>query len=97
MNRDDLIKTERLCNIKVDDDKRETIAQQLQNILDNIKKIYEIETAERFYRPTVIKENDLREDIKEDFKNKDIILNAARALYKRFIVVPKVIGGNNDK
>ena len=97
MNREELIKTEHLCNIKVEDNKKEIIASQITDILQNIKKLYEIETKDDFYRPHEIVFEELRSDMSIVFGDTDKLLGSAISVDGRFVVVPKIIGGDNDR
>ena len=96
MNIDELIKTEHLCNIKVEKDKKETLLNQINEILESIKKIYDIEITEKPYRPAEIKTDRLRDDFVVPFEDKRLLSNTFINKEDGFVIVPKIIGGKDD-
>ncbi len=90
----ELEKIEHLCNIKVKEENREKLSSHINDIINNIKRMYEIDIEGiNMYRPAKIYINSLREDSPSLFDDIDDILNNAANREGDFIVVPKIIGG----
>lgn len=87
-----LYKLEKLSCLKIEEDKRELVKEQLKNILDFLKTLDELDLNDEKITTILSQSTPFRKD--EAFNNEeviDIILKNAPAKREYFFVVPKIL------
>jgi len=92
ISRDQVSKVAKLARLKLNDEQIDNHALQIEKILDYINQLEKIDTDDIACTTRAIEvTNVLRSDAKENFKNKEDILNLAPSREDDFFKVPKII------
>ena len=92
ISRDEVSKVAKLAKLKLNEEQIDNHANQIEKILDYINQLEKIDTKNVPCTTRAIEViNNFRSDIKENYKNRDDILNLAPSREDDFFRVPKII------
>lgn len=92
IDRKEVANVAQLARLQFDEVQLETFVHQLNTILEYFEKLQGIDTSD--IEPTshaVLMNNVFRDDVVEDFSDKDLLLSNAPSKEKEYFKVPKVI------
>ena len=92
ISRDEVSKVAQLARLKLNEEQVDNHAIQLEKILDYINQLEKIDTKNVPCTTRAIEViNVVRSDVKENYKNREDILNLAPSREDNFFKVPKII------
>tara|TARA_Y100000589_G_scaffold201749_1_gene190367 strand:+ start:99 stop:392 length:294 start_codon:yes stop_codon:yes gene_type:complete len=92
ISKEEVSKVARLAKLKLNEEQIDNHASQLEKILDYINQLEKIDTNNVPCTTRAIEViNNFRSDVKEQYKNRDDILNLAPSREDDFFKVPKII------
>ena len=92
INKDQVKKVAKLARIELDESQIEKHSDQLEKILDYINQLEKIDTDGIPPTTRAIEViNVLRKDQKDDYNDKDDLINLAPSIEDKFFKVPKII------